>query len=204
MVDREVKRVPWWALLSSALAPVLLIGGWTLAAARQPAGYSSVTQTISSLAALGATDRWLMTAALTGVGLAHLVTALGLRPAATAGRLVLAVGGIATLLVAAFPLPRVGGSGRHTLAAAVAFGALALWPALAWRARSPAAALRPTVSIVAAAVLLGLVIWFAAELHSGTRVGLAERVAAGAQAGWPLVAVLSVVVSARRGGGRPT
>src|SRR5687768_4141778 len=27
---------PWWALLSSAAAPVLLIGGWTLAAQRQP------------------------------------------------------------------------------------------------------------------------------------------------------------------------
>jgi hypothetical protein len=39
-------------------------------------------------------------------------------------------------------------------------------------------------------VLLCLVGWFGAELtHEGPRVGLAERVAAGAQALWPLAVV---------------
>ena len=40
-------RVPRWVLFSAVGAPVLLIGGWTLAAARQPDGYDSTVQTIT-------------------------------------------------------------------------------------------------------------------------------------------------------------
>ena len=68
---------------------------------------------------------------------------------------------------------------------------LSVWPALAWRnnARGPA---RPVVSLGAATVLLGLLGWFAAELAADDgRVGLAERATAGAQALWPLAAVLA-------------
>jgi hypothetical membrane protein len=180
------------ALVSSAAAPVALIGGWTLAAQRQPDGFDSTVDTISALAARDATDRWLMTAALVCVGVCHLVTALGLSRAAVAGRVLLGLGGVATLLVAVFPLPATGAAPAHAGSAAVAFGALAVWPALAWRRgdRVPAA-LRPAVSFAAALVLLGLVAWFAVTLGAGGRVGLAERFAAGAQACWPLIAVLS-------------
>lgn len=185
-----MRRVPWWGVLSSLLAPVFLIGGWTAAAARQPVGFSSVRDTISALAGLGATDRWLMTWALVAVGLCHLVTALSLRPAAGPGRLVLAIGGLAVILVAAFPLPRVGSSERHQLVAGISFAALALWPALGWR-RGPGVpwSLRPALSIVVALVLLTLVGWFAVGL-SDARAGLSERVAAGAQSLWPFIAVL--------------
>jgi hypothetical protein len=52
--------------------------------------------------------------------------------------------------------------------------------------------LRPAVSAAAAGVLLGLLVWFAAELIAGGRqVGLAERALAGAQAVWPLAVVLA-------------
>jgi len=189
-----MSRVPWWAVLSAGGAPVLLIGGWTLAADRQPPGYDPTVETISSLAALDATDRWLMTAALVGVGLCHLVTALGLRPAAPGGRLLLAGGGVATLLVAAFPLPgSSGGSTAHTVAASLAFGLLAVWPAVAFRrAGGTPWPLRPAVAAAATVVLVALVGWFVVALRDETAVGLAERVAAGAQALWPLVAVLGV------------
>jgi hypothetical protein len=177
---------------SSAAAPVLLIGGWTVGAARQPPGYDSAVQTISALAALGATDRWIMTSALAGVGACHLATALGLRPAAPAGRLVLAAGGVATVLVAALPLPANGGpSTAHGVAAGVAFGALGLWPALSWRRANGAPALRRSVALPAAAGLLALVGWFVVELAGGDRVGLAERVASAAQALWPLAVVVA-------------
>jgi hypothetical protein len=92
--------------LSAALAPVFLIGGWTVAAGRQPTGYSPARETTSALAGLGATDRWVMTIGLAALGICHLVTALGLRPAAGTGRLLLATGGVATVLVAVFPVPR--------------------------------------------------------------------------------------------------
>ena len=195
--DRVI--IPGWALVSAAAAPVALVGGWSLAAQRQPDGFDSTVDTISALAATGATDRWLMTAALIAVGVCHVVTALGLSPAAVAGRITLGLGGVATMLVAAFPLPAVGDAPAHAAAAGVAFVALAAWPALAWR-RDPAAlrptalqpaALRPAVSIGAALVLLVLVGWFAVTLGAGGRVGLAERVAAGAQACWPLLVALS-------------
>ncbi len=190
-----MRPVPWWVLVSASAAPVLLIGGGMLAAARQPAGYDPVSETISSLAAHGATDRWLMTTALVGTGVCHAVTASGLRPAAAGGRLLLAAGGGATVLVALLPLPLNGTSVRHGWAAGVAFTLLAVWPAMAFRrtGRVPWG-LRPAVSVAAAVVLSGLVAWFAVALQNQTRVGLAERIAAGAQALWPLL----VAVTARR------
>ncbi len=188
------ERVPWWGLVSAAAAPVLLIGGWTAAAARQPEPFDSVADTISALAAYGAGDRWVMTTALAGVGLCHVTTALALRPLAAPGRVLLGGGGVATLLVAAFPLPDGGGgSVPHSLAAGAAFLALSAWPAVSWRrgVRLPVPA-RRGVALGAATVLIGLLGWFAAELVADDgRVGVAERVTAGAQALWPLAAVVA-------------
>ncbi|MBA3799101.1 MAG: DUF998 domain-containing protein [Geodermatophilaceae bacterium] len=190
----RAERTPWWGVVSSTAAPVLLIGGWTWAAARQEIDFDSLTQTISALAALDATDRWVMTAALTGVGLSHITTALALRSAALPGRLVLAGGGLATMLVAALPLPTVvgdGGSTPHTIVAGISFGALAVWPAFAARSsRAPSLAvmakttkdpggarrtrggdkpavpwaLRRKVALAATAVLLAGVAWFVSDL----------------------------------------
>lgn len=189
-------RTPWWGLASSLAAPVLLIGGWTWAAHLQHGGFDQVVRTISALAARDADDRWLMTTALVGVGACHLTTAFALRPAAAPGRLLLALGGVGTLLVAAFPLPEgAGSSSVHTAAAAVAFGSLAAWPLLAGRP--------VTRNVLAGVVLLGLVGWFVAELAADSpRVGLAERVAAGAQALWPLVAVATTRARTRTGRSR--
>jgi len=188
-----MRRVPWWAVLSSLLAPIFLMGGWTVAAALQPPDFSATRDTISSLAALGAADRWVMTAGLAGVGVCHVITALGLHPAARVGRIVLAVGGVATILVAVFPVPEAGISRTHYAVATVGFAALALWPAFAWR-RGPEASgdLQAGPAIVATVVLLGLLGWFGYEmLTNGPRVGLSERFAAGAQALWPMLVVLS-------------
>ena len=197
-----MRGVPWWGLISSAVAPVLLVGGWTVAAGLQPSSFSAVTDTISSLAAEGATDRWVMTLALAGVGTCHVLTGLALRPASSAGRLILMTGGVATVMVAANPEPAgSGGSLPHTVWAAIGFITLAAWP-LAARKREPLvpAGLRPGVSAGAAGVLLGLLVWFGAELIAGGRqVGLAERVLAGAQAVWPL----AVVLACRRSQSRP-
>ena len=189
-----MSRVRSPALISSAAAPVLLFGGWLLAESRQPPGFDPVRDTISDLAALGATDREIMTLALIGVGLAHCITAYCLSEAARAGRALLGVGGVATVLVAAFPLPAGGGSSAaHTSAATAAFAALALWP---WFSSRPGATtlLRPVASRIAGAVLLALVGWFGLTLWwAGGGLGLAERTAAAAQALWPLLVVLGVV-----------
>jgi hypothetical protein len=88
-----VRGVPWWGVVSSAVAPVLLVGGWTVAAGLQPGSFNAVVSTISSLAARGASDGWVMTLALAGVGACYAVTGLALRPAALPGRLILLAGG---------------------------------------------------------------------------------------------------------------
>jgi hypothetical protein len=190
-------------VLSSAAAPVLLIGGWTIAAGLQPGHFDPVTGTISALAAHGAADRWVMTLALAALGACYAVTGLALRPAARPGRLLLMAGGVATVVVAANPLPAGGGSSLpHGLAAGVAFVALAIWPAGAWRRPSPVLAqpvpaspvpaiLRPAVAAGAVLILAGLLTWFAVELWgSGDQVGLSERVLAGAESIWPLAVAL--------------
>ncbi|MBQ1034589.1 DUF998 domain-containing protein [Micromonospora sp. C97] len=199
-----MSAVPRWALLSAAGAPLFLIGGWTVAQAAQADGFDPVRQTISALAATGADHRWIMTIGLAGLGLCHLTTALGLVSAARAGRGLLGLGGLATVLVAVFPQNATGSSTTHVVAAGVAFGALAVWPALAVprRAASPLAREhrhRPQdgpapvrrVALAAAAVLLGLVGWFGVEFFTdGAWIGLTERLAAAAEAGAPLAAVL--------------
>ena len=193
--------MPWWAVLSAASAPVFLIGGWELAAARQPGGFDPVTGTISALAADGAADRWIMTTGLAGVGVCHVITALGLRSAAAFGRLLLAAGGAAAVGVAAFPQPVNGDSAAHLAAASITFPALSLWPALAWQPSTGASAVpraapgavppQRAVSLAAASGLLGLLGWFGCEFaRDGAHIGLAERVLAGAQSLWPLATVL--------------
>ena len=192
-----MRTVPGWALASAIAAPVGMIGGWTLAATRQPT-FDPTRETISALAATTATNAWIMTAGLAITGVAHLVTAAGLRPVPRAGRALLALGGAATLAVAALPsdvAPRA-----HGIAATIGFGALALWPAFSTPASSTPSistrstgVLRPAVSVTASAVLVGLLAAFGAELaRDGDAVGLTERALAGAQSLWPLVVVVAL------------
>jgi Protein of unknown function (DUF998) len=190
---RIVRNVPWWGLVSSAAAPVLLVGGWTAAARLQPRPVDPVADTVSVLAAVGAADRWVMTLTLALVGLCYIVTGIALRPAGPAGRLILAVGAAAGMLVTVNPQPAEGGSVSHAVWAAAGFVALAVWPAGAWRRGSLVPwGLRPAVCLGAVAVLVVLQAWFCAEVVAGAgHAGLAELVLGLAQAVWPLTVVLS-------------
>ncbi|MFS0703611.1 DUF998 domain-containing protein [Cellulomonas sp. 179-A 9B4 NHS] len=193
--------VPPWAVVPAVLAPVAMIGGWSVAAALQPA-FDPVAETISALAATTATAPAVMTAGLALTGAAHVVTALGTRALPRAGRLLHALGGVATVAVAALPVDRA--PQAHGVAAAVAFGALALWPAAAWRrgtwtggtdvrpsATTPAVGARasatgtaaprravpvptvarPAVALSACGVLLALLAWFVLELQGAGPAG---------------------------------
>ena len=117
--------MPWWGLASSLAAPLILFAGWTIAASLQETSYDPVRQTVSVLAAHGATDRWVMTLALAAVGACDVMTGLALRPAAMAGRVVLIAGGISGVLVGANP-ETLGDSSPpgHVLFAALGFVAL--------------------------------------------------------------------------------
>jgi hypothetical membrane protein len=188
-----VKRTQWWAVASSAAAPVVLGVAVTVAQSEQGPRYDPVRDTISKLASYSAADRWVMTSGLAALGICHVITAAGLLPARAPGRLVLGGGGVATVMVAVFAQPTHGNSRAHTAAATVGLTSLAVWPLFASsRSRWPPLLTR-RVSVAASAVLVGLVVWFAADLHGGVR-GVSERAAVGAQALWPL----AVAVTARR------
>jgi len=195
-----MQEVPWWGAVSSAAAPVFMVGGWTAAADLQPR-FDAVSETVSSLAAPGATDRWVMTLTFVVVGLCYVVTALALRPARTTGRLILIAGAVAGMLVAVNPEhPGDPYPWPHIICASIGLAGVATWPAGAWRRGAAVPwALRPGVAATAVAVLLALVAWFAVELVTGSsQTGLAERVAGAAQALWPLTVVLSCEVAPGR------
>jgi len=200
------RGVPWWGAVCSAAAPVLLAAGSTIGGHLQPRPYNAMTGTVSALAALGAADRWVMTLAFAAAGACEIATGLALRPAAVAGRLILVTGGAAGLLVAASPEPAGGGGSlRHALTAAVGLAAMAAWPAAA-RRRGPSMpwGLRPRVSAAASVLLLGVLLWFGAELIAGGGLdGLAERVLGGTLTLWPPLVVLSCRRGQARDGASP-
>ena len=164
-----------------------------MAAGLQP-HFDPVADTISDLAAVGATDRWVMSLAFVLVGACYILTALALRSAKTVGRLTLIGGAIAGMLVAANPEHAGGfGSVPHFVFASLGLAGLTLWPvAAAKRGQAVPWALRRAPAAAAVAVQFALLAWFGTELiMAGGQVGLAERVMGAAQATWPLAVVLS-------------
>ena len=195
-------RAPWWVVCAAALAPILLIGGWTIAATFQPPTYLWTRDTISALARIGAPERWFMTTAFAGLGVCYLLIAFGLRAAAPLGRMVLFIGGGTTILVSALPLPATGTSQAHGLVALVGFLAMALWPLAAARwsgvTETTPWAFRLPIAIAATVALLVINGWFGLSLLPHEMVGVSERASAAAEALWPLAVVLSTRVSGLR------
>ncbi|MEV4681643.1 DUF998 domain-containing protein [Streptomyces kurssanovii] len=190
-----MRRVPRWALISSGCAPLVLVGGWTVAALLQGPAYDPATQTISVLAAYGAEGFWVMTGALLALGICHLFTAWGLRPAALAGRVALGGGGLAAFAVVLIPAPSSGGSLRHGSVAAVGFALLAVWPVLAAdRGGAAPWGLRPLPSLMVT-LLMGVgAVWFLIEIQRHGVAGVAERLVTCVQSLWPFVVVASCLL----------
>jgi hypothetical membrane protein len=195
-----VRDVPWWGVVSSAAAPVVMVAGWSAATRLQPS-FDPVAEPVSALAAVGAADRWVMSLTFVVVGACLFVTALALRPAGGPGRLILMAGAVAGMLIAAYPEhPGTRFPVPHMICAAAGAAGVVGWPAGAWR-RGPAVpwSLRPAVSACAVAVLLTLAAWFGVELiTAGGLAGLAERLFGAAQALWPLTVVTSCRLAARK------
>jgi len=192
-------RVPWWGIASSGLSPVLLIVGFTVAADLQPDPFDAVSRSISTLAVQGMSYRWIVTAAILGVGVCNVVTGLALRAAADGGRLLLIAGGVCSILIAVNPQHPQGGSVPHETFSLLGVVIMTLWPVAAIR-RAPDApvGLRPRVAYAATGLNLALLLWFTAELFNGPQLGLAERVVTTDQALWPFVVVLTVVAAGQR------
>jgi predicted phosphodiesterase/hypothetical membrane protein len=190
---------------SATVAAVALIGGWTLAAGLQGAGFDPTRDSISALASTGTPHRSAMTAALVITGVAHVGTAWALGTAARPwGRRLLGLAGVATLAAAALPQPsRTESSTAHVAATWIAFTLLAAWP---WFAAHHDAAppLRPRVARVATLVLGLAVSTLPLAMVAGwSRFGLLERLVAGALVVWPVVVAVEVWYAAGHDLGRP-
>jgi hypothetical membrane protein len=176
-----------------------LVVGFTTATLLEEPGYNPVTQTISVLAAGGRSGHWVLTGTLITVGACYVATAWGLHAAKLAGRLFLAGGGIAAILLTVFPAPRTGGSPSHGAVVGVGFTLLALWPVLATRrGRRTPWGLRFVPSVVMSVLMWIGAAWFLVEVQWYDAAGVAERVVTSVQAIWPVVVVASCLWHARR------
>lgn len=180
------------SLVCALTTPVLVVTGSVLAAARQPPGYDPVRHTLSGLASLGATDRWIMGGTLVVAGIAYVVIALGMTAVSTAARIVLAVAGLAVALAGMFPQPIGGSSPWHMGSAAVGWIALIVWPLVVCpRPAAPGLLSRRSTWLVTA-VLLTLMLWFFVQLLTGGELlGLSERILLVALTLWPAAVALA-------------
>jgi hypothetical membrane protein len=194
--------VPGWAVISAGLSPVLLVSAYLLAGALQPAAYSPMRQTVSVMAGLGGTDRWVMTGALLVVGGCDLVTAAGLGALRAPARILLVIAGAASIGIAVFPEPAAGSTPAHLACTALGASVIAIWPAFtASRDRPRPVLLTPVATAIVTAVFLILLAWLVSETQGGSDLGLAERLCSSVEICWPFVVALSLRCAGRRGAG---
>jgi hypothetical protein len=181
------------------LAPVVLVGGWLIAGALQPASYSPMRQTMSALAGQSGTDRWVMTAALLLVGSCQMATGAGLTAVSMPARILLILTGLSTLGIAATPEPATGPTSRHLAFAVSCVVTTVVWPALVAR-RTPAQSWILSVHGCATVTVIfaGLSGWLLiAARDGGGDLGMVERLTSAAQSLFPLVVALVLRKAAR-------
>jgi hypothetical membrane protein len=182
-----------WAIISAALAPILLTGDYLVAGALQPASYSPMRTTISAMAGQAGTDRWIMTGGIFLVAGCYLVTAAGLTGIRASARALLIVAGLAGIGVAASPDPASGATPQHLAWTTLGAVTIAVWPAFAAPRTSP----RPLIlsscgSAAVTAVFVALLGWLLAETRDGSVLGLAERLTSSIQTCWPFIVALTL------------
>ena len=191
---RAGRPVAGWAVGAAVLAPAVLVGGWLIAGALQPASYSPMRQTMSVLAGYSGADRWVMTAALVLTGGCQIATGAGLTGVRLPARMLLILTGLSTLGIAASPEPATGPTSRHLAFAVSCVVTTAVWPVLVAR-RAPG---RPWIlgaygCATVALVFAGLSCWLLiAARDGGGDLGMVERLTSAAQGLFPLVVALAL------------
>jgi hypothetical protein len=196
------RPVPGWVVGTALLAPVVLVGGWVISGALQPASYSPMRQTMSVLAGHSGTDPWVMTAALVLVGGCQIATGAGLVGVRMPARILLILTGLSTLGIAASPEPATGPTPRHLAFAVSCVVTTAVWPVLVAR-RGPARSWILSVSGCATLTVFfaALSCWLLiAAQDGGADLGLVERLTSAAQGLFPFVAAIALRQSAQDAG----
>ena len=198
------RPVPGWAVGTALLAPVVLVGGWLIAGALQPASYSPMRETVSVLAGDSGTDRWLMTAALLLVGSCQIATGAGLTAVRVPARILLILTGLSTLGIAASPEPAAGPTSRHLAFAVSCVVTTAVWPVLVARRGSARPWILSARGCATVTVLFaGLSCWLLIAARGGTGdLGMVERLTSAAQGLFPLVVALALRQAGRDTGGQ--
>ena len=199
---RAGQPVPGWAVGTALLTPVVLVGGWLIAGALQPASYSPMRETMSVLAGQSGTDRWVMTATLLLVGSCQIATGAGLTAVRMPARILLVLTGLSTLGIAATPEPATGPTPRHLAFAVSCVVTTAVWPVLvARRGPAPSWILGFYGCATVTVIFAGLSFWLlVAARYGGGALGMVERLTSAIQGLFPLVVALALRHTARDAG----
>jgi hypothetical protein len=185
--------VPGWTVVSAALCPVFLVGGWLVAGALQPTSYNPMQQTMSVLAGQPGRDPWIMTGALFVVGATLFATAAGLRAVGIPARVLLVLTGLCTFGVASSPEPAAGPSHVHLAFAAGCVFTTAIWPIfVGGRPPAPSWAVHYYVCGAVTGFFAVLSGWVLFASFGGGDLGLAERVTSTALGLFPVIVALSL------------
>jgi hypothetical protein len=202
---RAGRPVPGWVVSTAWLAPAVLVGGWLIAGALQPASYNPMRETISALAGQSGTDRWVMTAALLLVGSCQIATGAGLTAVRLPARILLILTGLSTLGIAATPEPAGGPTSRHLAFAASCVVTTAVWPVLIASRHGPAQSriLSGFGCATVTVLFAGLSCWLLIAARDGSGdLGMVERLTSAAQGSFPLAVALASRQTARDAGNR--
>ena len=156
--------------------------------------FNPLKQTLSSLAALDAPTRGMITAVMLSVGCCQLIIAWGFKFAEKYGRALIGLSGCAVFGVAAFPVPSVfADSNWHTFMAGIVLIAMCLWPIFSIRQHPVSPWLLTvrgawTTTVIQAVV--GLV-FLAAWLVNHSLTGLLEMALLTTQSGLVIAAIWS-------------
>lgn len=192
------EEVPRWAVVSAGLVPVVLTAAWLAGDSVQPRSYSPIRDTVSVLAGLSGTDRWIMTCGLFVICVLYVITAAGLAGVAMPARILLIVAGLCSAGIATSPEPPSGPTATHLAWTAIGGVTIAIWPAVAgWRLPERPLVLSAGSSTIVTVMFVALLAWVVLETRGGSDLGLAERLDSGVQTCWPFVVALVLRHAAR-------
>lgn len=159
------------------------VSAWAVLGTRLP-GYDPAEDAVSRLAAVGAPDRWWMTAGFVAFGIGVPLFGLALREVDDSPAWITATAtGVATLGVAAFPLDGWAGDTAHNVAAGLGYLTLAATPLLA----------RPSRSVLISRVVGAASLACLALTAVVDRSGLLQRIGLTLGDAWIVIAAAAVL-----------
>ncbi|MDH6409959.1 putative membrane protein [Aurantimicrobium minutum] len=189
--DIHPHQVSRLLLVLAVVGPVQSVLGWSLSAALWP-GYDPVVQTISELASPESPVRYLQSSFFILGALIDIVVALRFTVIAKPARVLIFLGGLATIGLTIFPTPLVGVSEPHRVFATISFVIFSIWPVFGMQfGREWPPIVRPLASIVGTLILGAIAFGFLAIWTNPAiqTAGFWERAVTTSQAIYPALVI---------------